>query len=331
MYHDTSSRSPLERLQQLCPNPEHIILSASSGLAKALQLHASLQHREDIRLCSQADFLLRWLGAPTDRSDYHNALKLGFDVEQLNWPEWIRALLPRGALPSIVEPGQALAKVDRSIADRFGINPDLVLCAGSTDANAAFIATGARQPGDAVTSLGTTLVVKQLCGQPIEQLASGVYSHRLGDLWLTGGASNAGGNILRRYFSDTQLSELSAGIDPRQSSGLDYYPLPEVGERFPVLDPAMQPRLEPRPESDVTFLHGLLEGLARIEQCGYQLLQELGAPPLQSIQTLGGGAANETWRRMRENLIGVPVARARHTQAAYGSALLARDGLNPYR
>lgn len=37
---------------------------------------------------------------------------------------------------------------------------------------------------------------------------------------------------------------------------LDYYPLTKPGERFPVNDPAMQPRLTPRPEDDARFLQG---------------------------------------------------------------------------
>lgn len=331
MYHDSSSRQALEQLRRHCPAQEHIVLSASSGLAKVLQLQATLVQRTEFRVCTQADYLLRQLGAPTDQSDYHNALKLGFDVERMNWPAWIRDLLPDTALPSIVEPGQPIAPISGELARQLGLNPRLQLCAGSTDANAAFIATGANQPGDAVSSLGSTLVLKLLSQQPVAQLAAGVYSHRLGNHWLAGGASNAGGSVLRKFFSETELARLSEHIDPHIASGLDYYPLPAPGERFPILDPDMPPRLEPRPDSDTDFLHGLLEGLVRIESQGYRLLQGLGAPPLRSLQSLGGGAVNETWRRMRELRIGVPVVRAKHSQAAYGSARLARDGLSAYR
>ena len=59
-----------------------------------------------------------------------------------------------------------------------------------------------------------------------------------------GGASNSGGAVLREFFSDRQLQQLSASIDPSLPSPLDYYPLPStaVGERFPVNDPSMQAR-----------------------------------------------------------------------------------------
>lgn len=77
-----------------------------------------------------------------------------------------------------------------------------------------------------------------------------------------GGASNTGGAVLRRFFSDAQLAELTQRMDASSPTGLDYYPLTAPGERFPVNDPALQPRLEPRPADDAVFLQvgGLRQG-----------------------------------------------------------------------
>jgi sugar (pentulose or hexulose) kinase len=147
-------------------------------------------------------------------------------------------------------------------------------------------------------------------------------------LWLAGGASNAGAGVLSHYFSDAQLDSLSAQIDPLQFCPLDYYPLTRIGERFPVNDALLAPRLVPRPDSDVEFLHGLLQGLARIEAAGYARLAGLGAPPLKRVVTNGGGAQNLAWKIMRERLLGVPVSTAAHSEAAYGSALLCLDGFH---
>ncbi len=122
---------------------------------------------------------------------------------------------------------------------------------------------------------------------------------------------------------------LRSPIDPETDSGLDYYPLCRTGERFPIADPDLRPRLSPRPASDARFLHGLLEGLARVEAAGYARLEALGAPRPRRILTTGGGAWNDCWRRLRERLIGVPVLVARQTEAAYGSALLAQRPFSP--
>jgi sugar (pentulose or hexulose) kinase len=180
--------------------------------------------------------------------------------------------------------------------------------------------------GEAVTSLGSTLVLKLLSDTRVESSEHGVYSHWFGSRWLAGGASNAGGAVLRQFFDDRTLATLSARIDPTIASPLDFLPLPKPGERFPLNDPALAPRLTPRPPDDAEFLHGLLEGLARIEARGYGLLAELGAAPLRRVETAGGGASNPAWIRIRARLLGVPVTRAAHTEAAYGAARLARDG-----
>ena len=72
--------------------------------------------------------------------------------------------------------------------------------------------------------------------------------------------------------------------------------------------------------------------IARIEAEGYQKLSELGgAPPLIAFIRRGGGAQNETWQRLRQQRIGKPVSAAQQTEAAFGTAQLARDGLAAFK
>jgi sugar (pentulose or hexulose) kinase len=160
----------------------------------------------------------------------------------------------------------------------------------------------------------------------VEDARYGIYSHRLGDLWLTGGASNTGGAVLRQFFTDAELESLSCEIDAQKESQLDYYPLVKAGDRFPINDPQLPPRLDPRPENPVEFLHGLLESMARIEARGYQLLQQLGTTPLSRVYTAGGGAKNPAWTQLRMRHLQVPVVTPAHTEAAYGTALLVLRG-----
>jgi D-ribulokinase len=44
------------------------------------------------------------------------------------------------------------------------------------------------------------------------------------------------------------------------------------------------------------------------------------------VFTAGGGAKNETWRKIRERVLGLPVHKAEQTEAAFGAALLAKKG-----
>lgn len=321
LYSDDRARQQAAQLKAIAPD-NHTVCTATSGLAKFLWLTQHCDCTQAAYFLHQADWLTALLSGQPGISDYHNALKTGYDVELLRWPDWVTALPHSHQLPTVLSPGAIIGNIQPEIAAHFGINPQCVIHAGTTDSSAAFIATGVNETGVGVTSLGSTLVLKQLSEQRIDAPEYGVYSHRYGDLWLAGGASNAGAGILRRYFSDTQVTALSLQIDPLQDSPLDYYPLTKIGERFPVNDVQLAPRLEPRPGSDVEFLHGLLQGLARIEAAGYQKLAELGAPPLRRVITNGGGAKNEVWRKLRERLLGVPVSAGVQSEAAYGSALL---------
>ncbi|MDL5057031.1 FGGY-family carbohydrate kinase [Geitlerinema calcuttense] len=322
LYNDARGRDTLEEIRAVAP-PQQITLSATSSLAKLRWWYHHLQPADTpLYFLHQADWLAFQLHGKLGVSDYHNALKLGYDVENLCYPEWLEPLTAPFKLPQVLAPGTPVGEILPPMRDRFHFPPDCLVCAGTTDSIAAFLASGATSPGEAVTSLGSTLVIKLLSHTRIDEAASGIYSHRLGNLWLVGGASNTGGAVLRHFFSDVELAELSQQINPEQPSPLDYYPLLQPGDRFPINDPNLPPRLEPRPNNPVDFLQGLLEGIARIEALGYQRLQALGATPLTRVYTAGGGAKNLTWMRMRDRYLNVPVIPSPQTEAAYGSALL---------
>ena len=334
LYNDARGVAVMDKLRAIAP-PNHTVLSATSSLAKLLWWEQERGTRREGRgerqearyFLHQADWLAFLLHGQLGISDYHNALKLGYDVENLRYPDWLTHLPLFPLLPKVVVPGTPVAPAGAAISDRFGLRQDCMVCAGTTDSIAAFLASRALEPGEAVTSLGSTLVLKLLSHTRVEDARYGIYSHRLGDLWLTGGASNTGGAVLRQFFSDAELDSLSYQIDPQTESQLDYYPLLQPGDRFPINDPNLSPRLEPRPENSVEFLHGLLESMARIEARGYQLLQQLGATRLSRVYTAGGGAKNSVWSRLRQRYLQVPVVTPVQMEAAYGAALLAMRGL----
>ena len=324
MYNDGRGVEVMERLKAIAP-PNHTVLSATSSLAKLLWLIQNSEFKiQNSYFLHQADWLAFLLHGQLGISDYHNALKLGYNVENLCYPDWLKNLQISIHLSKNVAPGTPIANVLPEIANQLGLPSDCLVCAGTTDSIAAFLASGAMSPGEAVTSLGSTLVLKLLSHTRVDDARYGIYSHRLGDLWLVGGASNTGGAVLRHFFSDAELESLSCKIPVEKESPLEYYPLLKEGDRFPINDPHLPPNLEPRPADSVEFLHGLLESIARIEARGYQLLQQLGATQLTHVYTAGGGAKNPSWTAIRERQIGVPLLSPNQTAAAYGTALLAQ-------
>jgi sugar (pentulose or hexulose) kinase len=327
MYDDARATSQAGRIAALAPRDSGAH-GASSGLAKLLWLLEQSPPTQPTRVLSQADWLSGRLRGRFDLGDQNNALKLGYDPLGQVWPAWLDGLaLPSGLLPTVVAPGTDVGPIDAQVAAQLGLPSTTRIVSGTTDSIAAFLATGASECGEAVTSLGSTLAIKIVSDGPVFAPEYGVYSHRLWDRWLAGGASNTGGAVLRDLFSQAALDRLTPLLRPGQPSGLDYYPLSAPGERFPIADPRLPPRLEPRPPDELRFLQGLLEGIARIELEGYERLQELGAPFPTSIRTVGGGASNPAWTEIRHRLLGVPMIEPAHSEAAYGAARLARRGI----
>ncbi|MDJ0843965.1 FGGY-family carbohydrate kinase [Crocosphaera sp.] len=324
LYNHSRDISLLDQFKTIIPH-HHLVNSSTSSLFKLLWWYKNNKIQPDCYFLHQADWLGFLLHEKLGISDYHNALKLGYDVENLCYPDWLKSLPISSILPEVLPPGTPVKTVKNDLIQRFNFPKNCQICTGTTDSIAAFLASGVNNPGEAVTSLGSTLVLKLLSNTYIEDISSGIYSHRLGDLWLTGGASNTGGAVLKHFFSDEELTELSQQININQRTNLDYYPLLKSGERFPINDPKLAPKLEPIPNNKIEFLQGLLESMAKIEALGYKKLQALGATPVTQVYTAGGGAKNKNWAKIRQYYLQVPVTISSHTEAAYGTALLAKQ------
>ncbi len=323
MYNDARASRQAGQLARIVPvsSAAH---GASASLAKLLWLLQSPAGKQARYALHQADWLIGRLSGRFGISDENNALKLGYDIIQRRWPDWLARLdIPPSLFPQVVPAGRGIGELGEEYCRRWGFSTGTRVTSGTTDSTASFMATRA-VAGEAVTALGSTLVLKVLSREPLFAPENGIYSHRLGDLWLVGGASNSGGAVLLHYFSLADIKRLSTRLKPEQPTGLDYYPLVSRGERFPLNDPQVAPRLEPRPDDDAVFFQGLLEGIAAIETSGYRRLAELGAPWPEKVVTSGGGAVNHAWQTIRARSLGIPVVAAEHQQAAYGAALLAR-------
>jgi xylulokinase len=323
VYNDQRSVEQAERIAQAAEQHSGA-QGATSSLAKLMWLQDKGLTQKAHYLLHQADWIGGRLTGLYGHSDYNNCLKLGYDAQNSAWPTWMGALgIDDNLLPQVHAPGEVIGPLHPEIIKTYGLHADTQLVAGTTDGVAAFLAAGTVQPGHAVTSLGTTLVLKLLSDKPVFSAEHGVYSHRLGNFWLAGGASNSGGAVLLQYFKVEQMREMTPLLDPENLTGLDYYPLPDIGERFPVHDPEMVSRLEPLPGDSVQFYQGILEGIARIEAMGYDLLAKLGAPRVVEVRTTGGGAHNPAWTRIRERILKIKIKPPRSSSAAYGAALLA--------
>lgn len=328
MYNDLRATEAAQQIKQYL-HKDNGGQGASGSLARLLWLLKHESSPNHVHALHQADFILGKLSGNFRLSDENNCLKLGYDVVNQCWPEALTKDLgiDPSLLPQVNPAGTEVAYIDKEQAIKLGLPESLRLVTGTTDSIAALIATGASEIGEAVTSLGSTLVIKLISDKPLFAPELGVYSHRYQDKWLVGGASNSGGKVLRHYFTQAQLETMTNKLKPEIATQLGYYPLLEKGERFPLADLQKLPKLTPRPNSDIDFFQGILEGIADIEKQAYTSLQELGAARIISVRTVGGGGKNKAWTAIRKQKLGVTMIEPKQTEAAYGSALLALNAI----
>ena len=288
-----------------------------SGLAKALKLIDI--YGEDILLRHQSDWISGWLMNNWLFGEEGNNIKLGWDNINNSWPKSFSLNPWYDSLPEIKKSGQIIGIISKKLVKKLKLNSKLLIVAGTTDSNAAFIASEIKRD-EGLTVLGTTLVLKKFIRKPINY--PGVSMHRVNKEWICGGASNAGCGILSKFFSNSEIEDLSKQINPLKETNLKYLPLNCDGERFPVNDPLLRPILEPRPVSDALFLQAIFEGLATIELNGWNKIKELTGSFPKKIITIGGGAKNPQWRSIRQKKLMIPII-SNNKSTSYGSALIA--------
>lgn len=332
MYYDTCPETANAIASQLSPHSG--AQGAQSSLAKALSLVKRLspkqQARQDWLVCHQADWLLYQLGAQLGISDENNCLKLGYDPIEQHWEQTTLTLLGSSHLPKVVAPATAIGSLNPTLRKRWKLTAPICIASGTTDSIAAFLATGADQPGDAVISLGSTLAFKLLAQHPYFDAQKGIYSHRLWNQWLVGGASNAGGACLLEAFDMSELTHLAQQPLIHPSPVPHYYPLPKQrrGERFPINDPNLCAPSLPHTLTAAERFSTLVHGLVAIEQQAWQLLSKGCAQPIQRLYACGGGNKNPAWAGLRKATLDMPHTQAYSEQAAVGAAMLALKSLD---
>jgi len=288
-----------------------------SSVAKAIRLIETFG--EDIILRHQSDWISGWFLNDWSYGEEGNNVKLGWNILRKSWPETFDSFSLKKSMPVIKKSGSILGKINQSIANLLGISEHLLLISGTTDSNAAFIAAQVKE-NEGLTILGTTIVLKKKIKKTFSH--PGITIHRVNGDWICGGSSNAGCGVLSKFFSDLEIKELSQQINPRKKTALNYLPLNSQGERFPTHDPFLKPIIKPRPVSDALFLHGLLEGLAKIELKGWQKIKTLSGYFPKKIITIGGGSKNPQWKSIREKTLKIPITNS-NKSTSFGSALIA--------
>lgn len=289
--------------------------------ARSAEPAARLGHASDAVVAALTGTL-----PPTDTS---HALKSGYDPAARRWvSEAMEPLgIPAGLLPEVLLPGSPAGRLTREASGATGLPYGCEVRLGMTDSCAAQLAAGTAEPGQFVSVLGSTLVLKGAAWEILTDPEGAVYSHlHPGGWWLPGGASSTGGKALAAGFPASDLSELDRRAAALGPAGCVIYPLPGRGERFPFAAPGAEGFVLGEPAGEVDRYRAVLEGVAFVERLGYERLGELGAQPSGPIVSAGGGSSSAVWNTIRATMLGAEIEARPGASTALGACILAAAG-----
>jgi ribulose kinase len=80
-------------------------------------------------------------------------VQVGYDPESESYPSWLLGQPYSQLLPKVQAPGTSIGNLKESFTRQFGFPDDCIVCTGTTDSIAAFLAARATEPGKAVRTL----------------------------------------------------------------------------------------------------------------------------------------------------------------------------------
>ena len=246
-------------------------------------------------------------------TDWSHAMKTGVDLHSKSWSATATDTAQKSSitLPSVVAPGSLLGRTT---------DGDIPLYAGMTDGCTAQISVGATSMGSAVSTLGTTLVLKVVGDKEIA--GPGFYSHLLpAERWLGGAASNLGGISFEKYQSDIKSWDKKAAAHGPASFAI--YPLVGTGERFPVANKDMKYVATGTPQNESDEYRAILEGIAFAERYAFEILEGAGAQISGAIYSAGGGSRSAIWSEIRATVMNRPIATVKDSGSDLGAAMIA--------
>jgi sugar (pentulose or hexulose) kinase len=307
-------------------NSGYTAFNFSSGLAKMVWFQETYPAKADkiARWIHAADFVTGMLSNIWGITDYTNAFKSGYDVSKYEWPEYLYTQLPlkKEWLPKVVPSGTVIGTISKDMARNFGLPEDVKITAGITDGCASQIASGAINPGEWNTTIGTTMVIKGVTKNEVLDPLGRLYSHRHpAGYWMPGGASNTGADWVTNEFGDDliNLNEQARQLIPTHQIA---YPLRQEGERFPFIAPQAR-GFEPEELMRAERFTANMEGVAYLERYAYEMIEHLSGEEVNAVYTAGGASNSDAWLTIRSNVLNKPIYKMKHVSGAVGAAVLA--------
>ena len=289
-----------------------------------------------------SDYILGKLGSDgmvidltmASRTMLYNTLEKKWDPEILK-----NSGLSADRLSLPVKSGTVVGKLRKTLAEKLGLTPDVLLVAGGHDQTCAAFGSGVIRDGLALDSHGTAEVLSTCFKNPRfdSPMYDGYYPcylHAAGDPYFTFALNHTAGILLqwfREQFAENEsFSDLSASVSPGPSPVLA---LPHFnGSGTPTCDAKSRGALVGLTLSStkVDIAGALLDSMAFEMRINLERLSSIGIP-ISELCCVGGGAEYPQDLQRKADVFQIPVLALRVREAAcLGAAFLAGCGAGEY-
>ncbi len=276
-----------------------------------------------------------------DMSDASGTLWL--DVAKRDWSDELLALtgLDRSHMPSLVEGSAVAATLKRDLAQRWGMQENVVVAGGAGDNAAAACGIGAIRPGEGFVSLGTSgvLFVSNDRFRPNTAGAVHAFCHAMPDTWHQMGVILSATDSLNwlSRITGQQPADLATAAEAQFKGPGEEIFLPYLsGERTPHNNAGARGSFTGLSQSSnvANLAQAVMEGVAFAFRDSLRVLDDAGTR-INRLLAVGGGSKSTLWLKLLATNLDMEIALPADGDfgGALGAArlgLCAAEGADPH-
>ncbi len=282
------------------------------------------------------DYIRFRMGRGVPATDYSDASATALmDIKRKIWSPEIQQVfgLKPGIFPEIKKATAVIDVLNKEMAEKMGLVPDIPLVTGAGDQVAASIGIGLIDPSESFLSCGTAGQILKPVRSPLIPANGKVHllCHIPDGMWHIMAAIQNAGNALDWALKITkrsflQMEEMVKSVPPG-SQGLVFLPY-LTGERTPVMDGAargswMSLSIQ---HDDRHLLRSVMEGVSCSLRHALSCLEKISGKA-KRIFFIGGATKSEEWSQIIADVTGKSLHRFMYYEgSAYGAALLGAIG-----
>ena len=271
---------------------------------------------------------------------------LMYDTAHMRWSDEILSAVgvSRSIVPDVGGSAEILGRVSKEAASLTALAEGTPVVGGGADNACGAAGVGATNPGEVVSSWGTSGTVLAPMSRPRvdPKLRAHTFCHVVPDTWyMMGVVLSAAGSFnwyreqFARELTDPNtapmlLDKEAASVRPG-AGGVTFLPYLQ-GERTPHRDAAARGAFLglSLAHTRAHMTRAVLEGVTFALRDSLTILQDLGLSPSHLLLT-GGGAKSPFLRKLQAEVFGLPITTVNREEGpAYGAALLAAVGAGAF-